>query len=88
MFDTHVLVYDTYILTVQRYAICHKQVHNTCILMCNIALKFHTRNLVFYTYIIIINLQWRWLFPRLPGFWEKVRPFILRLRFFFYLSGD
>ena len=29
-------------------------------------------------------LWWWWLFPRLRGFWEKVRPFIPRLRFFFF----
>ena len=27
---------------------------------------------------------WWWLFPRLRGFWENVRPFIPRLRFFFF----
>ena len=25
-----------------------------------------------------------WLFPRLRGFWEGIRPFILRLRIFFF----
>ena len=31
-----------------------------------------------------------WLFPRVRGFWENVRQFIPRLRFFllFFLSGD
>ena len=28
---------------------------------------------------------WWWLFPRVRGFWENVRPFIPRLRSFFFL---
>ena len=27
-------------------------------------------------------------FPRLRGFWENVRSFISRLRFFFFFSGN
>ena len=32
---------------------------------------------------IIVKRLWWWLFSRLRGFWENVRPFIPRLRFFF-----
>ena len=31
-------------------------------------------------------LWWWWLFPRVRGFWENVRQFIPRLRFFFYVE--
>ena len=31
-----------------------------------------------------VCVSWCWLFPRLQGFLENVRPFIPRLRFFFF----
>ena len=45
-------------------------------------------------FCVFSSIQWRpffsWLFPRVRGFWENVRQFIPRLRFFFFfwISGD
>ena len=36
-----------------------------------------------------LPMKWSWLFPRVRGFSENIRQFILRLRFFFFfLRGD
>ena len=35
--------------------------------------------------VLIMCIWWWWLFHRLRGFWENVRPLILRLRFSFLL---
>ena len=39
---------------------------------------------IVYIYIYI----WWWLFPRVRGFWEKIRPFIPCLLFFFFFEME